>query len=106
MKGFQKFLMEKKVSRGSVDTILFLKKHKHDMLVAQIYVDDMIFGATNQSLCEHFAKKMQNEFEMSMMGELTFFLGLQVKSSNTMMGSSSTKLSTSRLCLKSLGCKK
>ena len=41
----------------------------------------IIFGATNQSLCEHFAKKMQSEFEMSMMGELTFFLGLQVKQS-------------------------
>ena len=45
----------------------------------QIYVDDIIFGATNQKLCECFAKDMQNEFEMSMMGELTFFLGLQVK---------------------------
>ena len=49
------------------------------MLVAQIYVDDIIFGATNQSLCEHFAKEIQSEFEMSMMGELTFFLDLQVK---------------------------
>ena len=46
------------------------------MLVAQIYVDDIIFGATNQDLCEHFAKEMQSEFKMSMMGELTFFLGL------------------------------
>ena len=53
-----KFLMEKRFSRGSVDTTLFLKKHKHDMLVAQISVDDIIFGATNQSLCEYFAKKM------------------------------------------------
>ena len=68
--------MEKGFSKGSVDTTLFLKKHKHDMLVAQIYVNDIIFGATNQSLCEHFAKEMQNEFEMSMMRELTFFLGL------------------------------
>ena len=73
--------MEKRFSRGNVDTTLFLKKHKHDMLVAQIYVDDIIFGATNQILCEHFAKKMQSEFEMSMMEELTFFLGLQVKQS-------------------------
>ena len=46
------------------------------MLIAQIYVDDIIFGATNQDLCEHFAKEMQSEFEMSMMEELTFFLGL------------------------------
>ena len=74
-----KFLLEKDFSRGSVDTTLFLKKHKHDMLVAQIYVYDIIFGATNKGLCEQFAKEMQSEFEMSMMGELTFFLGLQVK---------------------------
>ena len=45
----------------------------------QIYVDDIIFGATNQKLCECFAKDMQNEIEMSMMRELTFFLGLQVE---------------------------
>ena len=71
--------MEKVFSKGSVDITLFLKKHKHDILVVQIYVDDKIFSATNQSLCEYFAKEMQNEFEMSMMGELTFFLDLQVK---------------------------
>ena len=50
--------MKKRFSKDSVDTTLFLKKHKHDMLVAQIYVDDIIFGATNQSLCKYFAKKM------------------------------------------------
>ena len=48
----------------------------------QIYVDDIIFGAANQRLCERFAKKTQNEFEMSMMGELAFFLDLQVKQCN------------------------
>ena len=53
-----KFLMDKGFSRGSVDTTLFLKKHKHDLLVVQIYVDDIIVGATNQGLCEHFAKEM------------------------------------------------
>ena len=47
--------------------------------MVQIYVDDIIFGVTYQKLCECFAKDMQNEFEMSMMGELTFFLDLQVK---------------------------
>ena len=47
--------------------------------MVQIYVNDIIFGATNKKLCECFAKDMQNEFEMSMIGELTFFLGLQVK---------------------------
>mgnify|MGYP003702760341 CR=1 FL=1 len=49
------------------------------MLIVQIYVDDIIFGATNESLCEEFAKDMQGEFEMSMIGELTYFLVLQIK---------------------------
>ncbi|KAK6119767.1 hypothetical protein DH2020_046489 [Rehmannia glutinosa] len=50
-----------------------------DCLLVQIYVDDIIFGATNESLCKKFSKLMQGEFEMSMMGELNFFLGLQIK---------------------------
>ena len=49
------------------------------MLVVQVYVDDIIFGATNVSMCEDFAKVMQDEFEMSHMGELIYFLGLQIK---------------------------
>ncbi|KAL4011410.1 hypothetical protein IC575_028468 [Cucumis melo] len=49
------------------------------MLIVQIYVDDIMFGSTNSSLCEEFSKCMHNEFEMSMMGELSFFLGFQIK---------------------------
>ena len=52
------------------------------LLVVQIYVDDIIFGATDETFCQEFAKLMQGEFEMSMMGELTFFLGLQIKQTN------------------------
>ena len=48
-------------------------------MIVQIYVDDIIFGATNHCLCEDFSKLMQGEFEMSMMGELKFFFGLQIK---------------------------
>ena len=70
------FLIENGYSRGTLDTTLFIKKTKKDMLLVHIYVDDIIFGATNPSLCEKFAKFTQSEFEMSMMGELTFFLGL------------------------------
>ena len=66
--------------RDSVDTIFLFKKYKN-LLIIQIYVDDIIFGATNNSLYEDFAKLMQEEFEMSMMGEPTFFLGLQIKQS-------------------------
>ena len=49
------------------------------MFFVQIYIDDIIFGATNEKMCEEFATCMQNEFEMSMMGELNFVLGLQIK---------------------------
>jgi uncharacterized membrane protein YciS (DUF1049 family) len=52
---------------------------RNDLLVVQIYVDDIIFGATNDRLCKYFSELMQSEFEMSMMGELGFFLGLQIK---------------------------
>ena len=49
------------------------------MLIVQIYVDNILFGATNKNLCKEFAKCMQGEFEMSMMGEFNFFLGLKIK---------------------------
>ena len=74
-----KFLIEKGFNRGKVDIILFIKVKDRDILVVQIYVDDIIFGATNESLCQEFFKIMQVEFETSMMGELTFFFWLQVK---------------------------
>ena len=74
-----KFLIENGFKRGKVDTTLFIKVKGNDFLIVQIYVDDIIFGASNESLCQEFSKVMQGEFEMSMMGELTFFLGLQVK---------------------------
>ena len=62
---------------GKIDTTLFIKLRENDILIVQIYVDDILFGATNVSLCEEFVKSMHSEFEMSMMGELNFFLGLQ-----------------------------
>ncbi|GKB15038.1 retrovirus-related pol polyprotein from transposon TNT 1-94 [Tanacetum coccineum] len=64
---------------GIVDNILFTKKSKSHLIIVQIYVDDIIFGSTSQSLCDDFAKIMHDKFEMSMMGELNFFLGLQTK---------------------------
>ena len=72
-------MIEKDFNRGKVDTTLFIKVKGNDILIVQIYVDDIIFGATNESLCQEFSKVMQGEFEMSMMGELAFFLGLQVR---------------------------
>ncbi|KAL5559477.1 hypothetical protein UlMin_035688 [Ulmus minor] len=76
-----KFLLKNEFEMGKVDKTLFIKTKDKDILLVQIYVDDIIFGATNKSLCEDFAKCMHDEFEMSMMGELTYFLGLQIKQS-------------------------
>ena len=74
-----KFLLKKCFKMGKIDTTLFIKIKENDMLLVQIYIDDVIFGATNVSLCEEFSKCMYSEFEMSMMGELNFFLELQIK---------------------------
>ena len=57
----------------------FYKKNHDDILVIQIYVDNIIFRSTNETLCQGFAKLMQKKFETSMMGQLTFFLRLQIK---------------------------
>ncbi|GJY22749.1 retrovirus-related pol polyprotein from transposon TNT 1-94 [Tanacetum coccineum] len=73
------FLIKHEYSMGMVDNTLFTKKSKSHLIIVQIYVDDIIFGFTSQNLCDDFAKIMHDEFEMSMMGELNFFLGLQIK---------------------------
>ena len=73
------YLIEHGFKRGFADTTLFIRKGKNYFVVAQIYVDDIVFGATNDSLAQSFADEMKKMFEMSMVGELTYFLGLQVK---------------------------
>ncbi|WVZ53202.1 LOW QUALITY PROTEIN: hypothetical protein U9M48_004175 [Paspalum notatum var. saurae] len=73
------FLIEKGFTIGRVDTTLFIKKTDNDLFVCQVYVDDIIFGSINEEYCTEFGKMMANEFEMSMIGELTFFLGFQIK---------------------------
>nr|GEX39976.1 retrovirus-related Pol polyprotein from transposon TNT 1-94 [Tanacetum cinerariifolium] len=61
------------------DNTLFTKKKSPNLIIVQIYVDDIIFGSTCQDMCDEFGKIMHDEMEMSMMGELNFFLGLQIK---------------------------
>ena len=73
------FLIKNGFSRGKIDTTLFRKTDKNELLIVQVYVDDIIFGATNEKMSDDFSKLMESEFEMSMMGELKFFLGLQIK---------------------------
>ena len=64
---------------GCVDKTLFLIRSSNDFLLVQIYVDDIIFGGSSHALVSKFSEQMSSEFEMSMMGELQFFLGLQIK---------------------------
>jgi hypothetical protein len=73
------FLIEKGFTIGKVDTTLFAKKFNGEIFICQVYVDDIIFGSTNEEYCKEFGELMSKEFEMSMIGELTFFLGFQVK---------------------------
>nr|GEY46116.1 hypothetical protein [Tanacetum cinerariifolium] len=63
---------------GIIDQTLFIQKHRGDFLLVQVYVDDIIFGSSNPQLCRDFEALMHEKFQMSAMGELNFFLGLQV----------------------------
>ncbi|GJR47857.1 putative ribonuclease H-like domain-containing protein [Tanacetum coccineum] len=73
------YLLDNRFQRGKIDKTLFIRRDKGDILLVQVYVDDIIFGSTKKSLCTEFEKMMHKKFQMSSMGELTFFLGLQVK---------------------------
>jgi hypothetical protein len=70
------FLFERRFEMGKVDQSLFLLKQGRDILIVQVYVDDVVFGGSSNSLVARFAEGMSREFEISMMGELQFFLGL------------------------------
>jgi hypothetical protein len=74
-------LFEREFEMGKVDQTLFLLRKGKDILIVQVYVDDIVFGGSSNSLVARFAEDMSREFEMSMMGELQFFLGLQIKQS-------------------------
>ncbi|GKD29811.1 putative ribonuclease H-like domain-containing protein, partial [Tanacetum coccineum] len=73
------YLLENRFQRGQIDKTLFIKRDQGDILIVQVYVDDIIFGSTKKKLCTEFENMMHKKFQMSSMGELTFFLGLQVK---------------------------
>ncbi|GJR14152.1 retrovirus-related pol polyprotein from transposon TNT 1-94 [Tanacetum coccineum] len=75
------FLIEHHFTKGIIDPTLFTRRHGGDILLIQVYVDDIIFGSTNPDFSKRFANLMKNNFEMSMMGELKFFLILQVHQS-------------------------
>jgi hypothetical protein len=72
------FLFSTGFDMGKVDKTLSLLRQGHDILIVQVYVDDIVFGGSSHSLVARFAEDMSKEFEMSVMGELPFFLGLQI----------------------------
>nr|GEZ38623.1 hypothetical protein [Tanacetum cinerariifolium] len=72
------FLLSQDFSKGLVDPTLFIRKNGNDLLLVQIYVDDIIFAAPTLKLCDLFANLMCSKFKMSMMGKISFFLGLQI----------------------------
>ncbi|KAI3732720.1 hypothetical protein L1987_63927 [Smallanthus sonchifolius] len=73
------YLLSNNFRRGAIDQTLFIKDEGGEILLVQIYVDDIIFGSTRKQLCKDFEILMHSKFEMSLMGELNFFLGIQVK---------------------------
>nr|GEY09339.1 retrovirus-related Pol polyprotein from transposon TNT 1-94 [Tanacetum cinerariifolium] len=84
------FLLQNGYRRGTIDNTLFIKKYKDDIMLVQVYVDDIIFGSTKKSLGDEFEALMHKRFQMSSLGELTFFLGLQCKK-QTILATSTTE---------------
>jgi hypothetical protein len=72
------YLKEKGFKRGTVDSNLYIKTEGDDFLIVLVYVDDIIFGCNKDSLVKWFSSTMESGFEMSMIGELSFFIGLQI----------------------------
>ena len=75
----KEFLKKKGFKPSSLDPTLFTKSYDGELFICQIYVDDIIFGCTSKKYSDEFAHMMQEEYQMSMMGELKFFLGLQIR---------------------------
>nr|GEW70334.1 retrovirus-related Pol polyprotein from transposon TNT 1-94 [Tanacetum cinerariifolium] len=73
-----KYLLRNGFQRGTIDQTLFIKRHRGDFILVQVYVDDIIFGSSNPQLCRELKALIHEKFQMSAMGELNFFLGLQV----------------------------
>ena len=93
------FSLESGFNRGTIDKTMFYLNQCKDRLLVQIYVDDIIFGSTNPKLCERLSKLMQSRYQMSMMGEMSYFLGLQVKQTDDGIFINQSKYTTCRTVL-------
>ena len=88
-----KYLQQEGFRKGSAYRNLYLKVSQGNILLIEVYVDDIIFGSDDDMLSQKFAKDMQNEFEMSLLGELSFFMGLHICQSNQGIFISQTSIS-------------
>ncbi|GJZ51090.1 copia protein [Tanacetum coccineum] len=79
------FLISQQFTKGAVDPTLFTRHNGNNILLVQIYVDDIIFASTNTAMCNEYANSMTNKFKMSMMGQMSFFLGLQISQNTSMI---------------------
>jgi hypothetical protein len=86
-----KYLRQQGYRKGNTDSNLYIKEEHDSLVIVEIYVDDIIFGSDNDQLSQQFVESMQNEFEMSMLGEMKFFLGLQITQSDEGIFISQTK---------------
>ena len=86
-----KYLQQEDFKRGVADNNFYIKIGNENLLMIVVYVDNIIFGCNDDRMSQRFAKEMQKEFEMSMLGELSFFLGLQISQSNKGIFISQTK---------------
>nr|GEU30885.1 hypothetical protein [Tanacetum cinerariifolium] len=75
-----RYLLDNGFHRGKIDQTMFIKRQKGNILLVQVYIDDIIFRSTKKELCTDFEELMHHKFQMSLMGELAFFLGLQTAS--------------------------
>jgi hypothetical protein len=72
------YLQKQGLKRGSTDNNLYCKIDGKNMIIVEVYVEDIIFGSDDKKMSKDFARMMQQEFEMSFLGKLNFFLGLQI----------------------------
>ncbi|GKA42891.1 putative ribonuclease H-like domain-containing protein [Tanacetum coccineum] len=96
------FLLKNGYRRGTIDKTLFIKKDKHDIILVQVYVDDIIFGSTKKSWCDEFEALMKSRFQMSSIGEsrVPSFLDLQVKQQEESVKTASTPIETQKPLVK------
>jgi hypothetical protein len=73
-----RYLQQQGFRKGNEDNNIYIKVDRDGILIIEVYVDDIIFGSDDERMSQQFSKDMQKEFEMSFLGELNFFLGLQI----------------------------